>query len=469
LQNKADSLCLLLDHGCSIGNLLSVAVECGSRTVFDLLLSRGAEVNVPGDSTLHKSVYSADEYFIERLISMGVDLSVQNSVGLLAVDEAILKGRYEIAILLLGYGAPTRGIGSNRSAVVSAIERKDVRLCGVVLGAGADPDNEGGRSGLSIAISDGNEQIVRLLLAVGANSDCVEGVSGRIGALFEAWKTEPIRCDGLDDCTDLGLELEKAQMNAAAFLDRGRDSERFAGALSDVLGEVNRMVVLVGRLATTVEQRVRELRERRQKEISNQFVWLSTKKSGLLKGTVTISGESSWRSSQSRALNGLSQIDFSLFPPELSDAIRLYLSSVELLEVHEGETALSDDLLEQVGAEELERRGRLLYLNSLLPECRQWVNAIHNFITALCPRIREVLEVLENTLTEMITLLVMQQQMNTEFEKVHSQASVPSQAAGILQDRKDVLALDRALVSWERVKFNDIYGKLFRLLRYCVV
>jgi hypothetical protein len=466
-----------------------------------LLLSRGADVNdqvTRESSVLHKSVQENYQYFVERLLSAGADVSLADSNGHLALDIAIQKGHHEIAVLLLGHGSPTRSLGSICPSLLLAIESCDVRLAGILLGSGADPDNAGGQSPLTAAIEIKNERSIRLLLAVGANTNFIEmkNIPMNLRRLFEGWSTAPIESSDKDNVNDLRSELRKAKMNAAKFLDRNQDTSRFSGPLTPLLGEVNKMVVLLGRLATIVEHRTRQLRERRQIEIAGQLTWLSDRERHSVTHQSVISNESEWRSNLSRALGRLSEFEDSTFPVSICDGIRSYLSSLESLstepEMPDGSMgtgsepssksksksnsksnsnsgSISGIISEGIGPDELGRRGRLLYLNSALPKHRKYLIRIYEFSQNLCSRIDEVLDNIESALTEIIDLVVIQQQMNFDFEKVHSQASIPGQAAGALQDRKELLTLDRARVSWERAKFKDMSEKVFRLLRYCVV
>lgn len=465
-NHKPDSLSLLLDNGCPTTNLISIALDFQDGQCFDILLSHDANVNEThprGGTSLHHCIHGNLVYFASRLLALGVDLSFSDKDGYLAIEKAATNGRREIALLILGRGSPTRALGSSHSAVLSALEYGDLRLAAIVLGAGADPDNWAGSSPLNLAIQRSNDAAVRLLLAVGATR--VDQIPLNLQPLFDKWNAKPAATGVKDEVAGLQAELEKAKAVASGFITKAGDPAQFEGQLTPLLGETNKMVVLIAKLATNVELRSRRLRECRQTEIADQMKWLAERERTSVVQTAFLSDEENWRSTISETLRNLSEFEDSLFPGNICTAIRDYLAK---LEIKQGKSEEGTEW-DRPGKEELERRGRLLYLNRLLNGFRVVVEQVHEFTLRLVECIGKMLDGIERCLKELIDVLVTQQQLNFDFEKVHMQASISSQAAGVLQDRKELLTLDLALVSWERVQFLEISAKIQMLLRYCIV
>ena len=95
--------------------------------------------------------------------------------GWTALHLTAFFSRTEAALLLLAHGAdasaPSRNPMMNQPLHAAAAGRADLKLVQALLDAGADPDapQRGGYCALHSAAQNGNEAMVRLLLARGAN------------------------------------------------------------------------------------------------------------------------------------------------------------------------------------------------------------------------------------------------------------------------------------------------------------
>jgi hypothetical protein len=297
-----------------------------------------------------------------------------------------------------------------------------VRCTALLLAAGADPNT---------AAAPERPALSWLLLAAGARAP-----------------SEPRLAKQKDDAVVIRRELSRLAGEADPFVERTTDPACFRGPLTPLLGDVNRMVVLLTNFATGIEQRVRKLRTQRLRELAEQFAWVAASERAVV-GEARAADGRAWAEALADVKRKLGNLPGDW--PDIPDA------------------PAEEAAVPKPADDEGERRQRLLMLNTELSGYRKALTRSYEYASKLAGHIAKVLDGLEATLAEMVRLVVTQQQMNLEFEKVHTKASVSSQAAGVLHDRKEVLTLDRALISWEKERFADVSAKVLRLLRYCAV
>jgi hypothetical protein len=174
-----------------------------------------------------------------------------------------------------------------------------------------------------------------------------------------------------------------------------------------------------------------------------------------------VDDEALWRLAVNETVIVLEGIDQDSFPGNCAVQFRTFLSQLDAAQT----TVFGPDAADAIN--EKEARAALLGLNALLEPWRRSVQTFYETADRLCIQIRKVLDGIEKTLADTCQLVANEQQMSFEFERVRHEG-VPSQMSGPLQDRKEMLILDSALVSWEKKKFVDISEKLLRLLRYCI-
>ncbi|KAI9852682.1 MAG: Ankyrin repeat domain-containing protein 44 [Vezdaea acicularis] len=262
LDNKCESMVrFLLDHGApvdiqnNVNNApLHLAADHGMTSVVELLLQRGANVQAKGNegnSPLHLAAREGDLEAVQLLLAAGADVAATNDGGFQAGTLAAENGHVLVLKLLLDRGADMNNIGvgieqfkCNSLLLASQNGHEDVvRL---LLGRGVsfvmDPDDPGqynslhsaagygytsivslfvekvkdldldlansksGKTPLQLAVMNGHEETVTLLLASGANIDARSNIGTT--ALFHA----------------VGLENEETALKLTQLLlDHGAD------------------------------------------------------------------------------------------------------------------------------------------------------------------------------------------------------------------------------------------------------
>jgi len=138
----------------------------GHEQVIISLIQAGADVNALDSSLRHAGMWAARHghaEIVRRLIKAGLDVVHEDASGLNILDHAREYLEMRSAIRLADE--------TNR-ALVDAAEREDVNAVKEALSAGAyvDSKDTAGRTALSIALAQGSEALVRLLLQRGAST-----------------------------------------------------------------------------------------------------------------------------------------------------------------------------------------------------------------------------------------------------------------------------------------------------------
>jgi uncharacterized protein len=174
LDNKAD-----VNLGPSLGEKtpLMVAAQHGHKAMAELLLARGADVNVQsreGFTALDEAALRGYTAVVEVLLAHHADVNATNNQGRTALSFAIGNGSAELIKLFLVNKADPN-IGSFDLPLLSAVAHKNIDTATVLLQAGANPNlasafdnvpNTGGtpETPLSLAVYLKQPALVQLLL-----------------------------------------------------------------------------------------------------------------------------------------------------------------------------------------------------------------------------------------------------------------------------------------------------------------
>ena len=189
---------LLLDNGADIdavglrGTALSKACGRGNEELVQLLLGRGANVNLGEDGdgfTSFPLVRACRRGYImiaQDLINHGADIKAIDSLFGTALTAACSNGHEAIARLLLQKGADINAVDLDGTALVAACSEGHEAIARLLLQKGADinaMDLNG--TALIAACSEGHEAIARLLIQKGADIEAVSEI-GQYNALVGA-------------------------------------------------------------------------------------------------------------------------------------------------------------------------------------------------------------------------------------------------------------------------------------------
>ncbi len=139
------------------------------------LLAAGAEVNRQDDFGMSALMWASaigKPEFVEVLLDAGARINAANTSGFTALIQSIDLGREEVAELLLEKGADPNAVESNGLSVLKhAVNKDNVTIIENLLKAGLDVNARENIGILVLPAYRDQAEIVRLLLAAGANID----------------------------------------------------------------------------------------------------------------------------------------------------------------------------------------------------------------------------------------------------------------------------------------------------------
>lgn len=163
---------------------LSLAARSGSIEKLELLLNAGADIdyNAPhGFKVMNSAVYGNSEHLedmVKYLIFMKVDLDAESKYGESPLSVASHQAKFNIVKLLLAAGADPSRLGWDE--LLMAIVFGSLEECGDMIAKGADmnkPEPRWGRTPFLLAVHAGETKKAKLLLKHGAKLDAL----GRFG------------------------------------------------------------------------------------------------------------------------------------------------------------------------------------------------------------------------------------------------------------------------------------------------
>ena len=150
---------------------LIYAVSRGHRKVVELLLNKGADVNIQdnaGYAPVHIASFRGNKEMLEFLISKGADLNSKNEMGVTALHDMAMQGKKEIVALLIDNGADFMMKDTPGSAALQLASNhghKDVVELLCEKGANVNQKGSGGDTPLHGAAWKGDKPTVELLIA----------------------------------------------------------------------------------------------------------------------------------------------------------------------------------------------------------------------------------------------------------------------------------------------------------------
>ena len=157
---------------------LQMAFDNGYRELFVYLLQKGADINVPGRDgrrPLHKAAEKGDVDSIIFFVGQGADVNLPAKDGKMTLDFAIENqaDHESIGFILERVLDLDHAANDGMRAMDRAIERGEPELVRMLIAAGADPHivNGKGRNAFQHALDVQNWDVVRLFLESGFDPD----------------------------------------------------------------------------------------------------------------------------------------------------------------------------------------------------------------------------------------------------------------------------------------------------------
>jgi ankyrin repeat protein len=161
-------------NGTSTDTALHFATINGDIQIVEMLVNRGAEINVKnryGVTPLHSAVESKKMEIIELLVNEGADVNASNTNGITPMHLALENCSEEIINILLSRVADGKAKRKDCITYVRiAAERGYLQIVNHLLKHGVSINSEY-RTPLCLAVIEGQEEDVQLLLEYGANVD----------------------------------------------------------------------------------------------------------------------------------------------------------------------------------------------------------------------------------------------------------------------------------------------------------
>jgi ankyrin repeat protein len=163
--------------------LLSWSVEERHDKIFELLVSKGANVNTQGDydGVLLEASANGHDKIVELLLHHGADVNMQDGDNNNALQTALANGYDKIVELLLSKGANVNAQGGYYGNALQAASANGYdKIVEKLLSKGANINAQGGHYGnaLQAASARDHNNIVELLLSRGANVNAQGGYYG---------------------------------------------------------------------------------------------------------------------------------------------------------------------------------------------------------------------------------------------------------------------------------------------------
>jgi ankyrin repeat protein len=174
---------------------LHIAASNGTEEIVDLLLSKGADVNIlsSAGSPLHRAVNGGNTNVIRKLLKEGADINALITPrGWTSLHMAAVSGRYEAAMVLVENGIGLNKTDKNGATAlhyaVSSGAREAEKVAVLLIKRGAEFNTSAidGSTPLLTAVQKGKDKTVKLLIEKGADNSAKDKTTQRSMLHFAA-------------------------------------------------------------------------------------------------------------------------------------------------------------------------------------------------------------------------------------------------------------------------------------------
>ncbi|EAY10357.1 hypothetical protein TVAG_109410 [Trichomonas vaginalis G3] len=288
LNKNVDSLKLLIENGCETKGLFQFAIQNDNKSSFDALIDSKIDINEKddnGDTPLHAATKANKFYYVRSLLDHGADPSIIDSdySPNLPLSIAVSKGNYGIVSLLLEAHSPTISFDHASVPLIIASRYGFTRIAYALIQYGADPNYQGNETenALDIAIAKNHIDIVRLLVATGADIHkyTLDSLTEPVRAIFQQWIDpslpiipEPNPFSELDKMQKMLIgELQVQQTAISKFISEAQDIDFHMNFVSPTINTQNQMFVAFTKFLKKVDFFGKILYQRRVQLLSQQF------------------------------------------------------------------------------------------------------------------------------------------------------------------------------------------------------
>jgi ankyrin repeat protein len=194
-----DTVKFLCDHGADVERRpvrsgsapLMIAASRGRQDIVELLLSRGANINVRysdpkgyhsgdlGDTSLAFAARAGYTSIVDLLLSKGADINSKKWNGSTALIDALRGGHREVALILIAHNADVNAETSDgNTPLKSALTKKDLQIAQILVDKGADVNAKSMKGYAHSLISRGDFETAQFIVKNGLNmNDSYEGTT----------------------------------------------------------------------------------------------------------------------------------------------------------------------------------------------------------------------------------------------------------------------------------------------------
>ncbi len=156
--------------------LANGGLVCSGMEMVRFLVEHGADPNAQNNDGNTALIYAAadgDMEMVRFLVELGADVNFRDRQGMSVLLHAAADGDMEMVRFLVERGADLEVQNNNdlsgNTALINAVWHDEVEIVRLLVELGADVNaRSGGRTALSIAKENGNQEIIDLLEAAGA-------------------------------------------------------------------------------------------------------------------------------------------------------------------------------------------------------------------------------------------------------------------------------------------------------------
>ena len=478
IQRKSvESLKLLLNAGCSTKGLIHKSIKEKQKACFNSLIEFGVDVderNAEGKTPLICACEVNVFYYVRTLLDRNADPSLTDTGKRPNIPLAIAceNGNIEIVRLLLEAHSPTASYDDAAVPLVNAVKKNYTQIVYLLIQYGADPNYHGmdTSSPFEIALENGNFEIIKILIASGAEIQKTEEMRlpNEVNEIIREWVDpdlpyipNPNPYAEIDaKQKQLVQELQQQQGTITKFITESRGINFELNYMTPTLNLQNSMLVSFVKFAKKMDFFGKALFMKRVSILSQQYNALcETERQVMQKELDEDQAAFAEVLEKSKIIVG-----------EYSDAFRQdAIPNLETLTAQlpkKREECLPKAKTIDSETKKL-NRSHLVYLNQLLSIFNMNITEMYRLFDAFGVAFTDVLNASMKSLDCFRDALIEVRQISIDIV-VDPNWAKESKVDNTCIEQCQKIQIDHAFLEWEEQRFNTMKEKLDRCLRQAI-